>query len=96
MSKTLDIIDRQLELGQIKVISHDCGHIIDYVELLFSPTTKVQFAPSKDRRTMRLSISDNTLELSQLDCFVTKETLRDYIISLKNIYNTLEDAEENT
>ena len=96
MSKTLDIIDRQLELGQIKVISHDCGRIIDYVELLFSPTTKVQFAPSKDRKTMRLSVSDNTLELSQLDCLVTKETLRDYIISLKNIYNTLEDVEENT
>lgn len=41
MAKTLDIIDRQLELGQTKVISSDGGRFIDYVELLFSPTTKV-------------------------------------------------------
>ncbi len=96
MSKSLDIIDRQLELGQTKVISRDGGRIIDYVELLFSPTTKVQFAPSADRKFVRLSVSDNTLELPQLDCLVTKDVLRDYIISLKNIYNELEDEEENT
>ena len=95
MGKTLDIIDRQLELGQTKVISRNGGRIIDYVELLFSPTTKVQFAPSTDRKTVRLSVSDNTLELPQLDCLINKQTLRDYIVSLKNIYNILEDEEEN-
>lgn len=96
MGKTLDIIDRQLELGQTKVISSDGGRVIDYVELLFSPTTKVQFAPSSDKKTVRLSVSDNTLELPQLDCLITKEVLRNYILNLKNIYNQLEDEEENT
>lgn len=95
MGKTLDIIDRQLELGQTKVISSDGGRVIDYVELLFSPTTKVQFAPSSDKKTVRLSVSDNTLELPQLDCLITKEVLRNYILNLKNIYNQLEDEEEN-
>lgn len=94
MIKSLNIIDKQLELGQTKVISRDGGRIIDYVELLFSPTTKVQFAPTEDRKMVRLSVSDNTLELPQLDCVINKETLRDYIISLKNIYNILEDEEE--
>lgn len=94
MAKTLDIINRQLELGQTKVISSDGGRFIDYVELLFSPTTKVQFAPSQDRKTVRLSVSDNTLQLPQLDCLITKEVLRNYIINLKNIYNQLEDEEE--
>lgn len=95
MGKTLDIIDRQLKLGQTKVISSDGGRVIDYVELLFSPTTKVQFAPSSDKKTVRLSVSDNTLELPQLDCLITKEVLRNYILNLKNIYNQLEDEEEN-
>lgn len=94
MGKTLDIIDRQLELGQTKIISSNGGKFIDYVELLFSPTTKVQIAPSEDRKTARLSVGDNTLELPQMDCLITKETLRDYIINLKNIYNQLLDDEE--
>lgn len=95
MAKTLDIIDKQLELGQTKVISSDGGRVIDYVELLFSPTTKVQFAPSNDKKTIRLSVSDNTLELPQLDCLITKEVLRNFILNLKNIYNQLKDEEEN-
>lgn len=94
MAKSLDIIDRQLELGQTKVISSNGGRVIDYVELLFSPTTKVQFAPSNNRRTVRLSVSDNTLDLPQLDCLISKEVLRNYILNLKNIYNQLLDEEE--
>ena len=96
MAKTLDIIDRQLDVGDIKVITSDAGRIIKLVELLFSPTTKVQFAPSEDMKSVRLSISDNTLDLPQLDCLITKNTLRDYIISLKNIYDILTDEENET
>ena len=96
MAKTLDIIDRQLEIGDIKVITTNGGSIVKFVELLFSPTTKVQFAPTEDRKSIRLSVSDNTLELPQLDCLLTKETLKDYIVSLKNVYNTLLDEEDNT
>lgn len=95
MSKTLDIIDKQLELGDLKTITSNGGTVVKFVELLFSPTTKVQFAPSDNRKTVRLSISDNNLELPQLDCLINKQTLRDYIISLKNIYNFLEDEEDN-
>lgn len=94
MGKTLDIIDRQLELGDVKTITSNGGNIVKFVELLFSPTTKVQFAPSEDGRTVRLSVSDNLLEMPQLDCLMNKQTLRDYIISLKNIYNQLLDEEE--
>ena len=96
MRKSLDIIDRQLEIGDIKVITTNGGTLIKFVELLFSPTTKVQFAPTEDRKSVRLSVSDNTLELPQLDCLLTKETLRNYIVSLKNVYNTLLDEEDNT
>lgn len=96
LAKTLDIIDRQLEMGQTKVISSNGGRQIDYVELLFSPTTKVQFALSEDKKSIRLSVSDNALELPQLDCLITKNVLRNYILNLKNIYNELLDEEETT
>lgn len=91
MSNRLNIIDKQLELGQTKVISRNGGRIIDYVELLFSPTTKVQFAPSEDRKTVRLAVSDNSLDLPEMDCLISKSVLKDYIVALKNIYNLLED-----
>lgn len=93
MGKTLDIIDRQLSVGQVKTIR--TGEYLDYVELLFSATTKVQLAPSTDNKSIRLSVSDNSLELPQLDCIVSKNTLYNYILSLKNLYNELEDEEES-
>lgn len=92
MGKTLDIIDRQMKVGQVKIIK--TGEYLDYVELLFSSATKVQFAPSDDMKAVRLTVSDNSLELPQLDCIVSKSTLYDYIISLKNLYNQLKDESE--
>ncbi len=92
MAKTLDIIEQQLNVGDVKTISN--GNTIKYIELLFSPTTKVQFAPSDDNKSLRLSVSDNNLEMPELDCMVRKKTLRDFIISLKNMYNELNDESE--
>lgn len=92
LAKTLDIIEQQLNVGDVKTISN--GNIIKYIELLFSPTTKVQFAPSDDNKSMRLSVSDNNLDMPELDCVVTKKVLRDYIVSLKNIYNQLDNESE--
>ncbi len=91
MAKTLDIIEQQLNIGDVKTISN--GNTIKYIELLFSPTTKVQFALSDDSKSMRLSVSDNNLQMPELDCMVTKKTLRDYIIGLKTMYNGLDDDE---
>ena len=89
MVRALDIIEQQLNVGDVKTITN--GDTIKYIELLFSPTTKVQFAPSDDNKSMRLSVSDNNLQMPELDCVIAKETLRNYIISLKNMYNQIED-----
>ena len=91
MTKDLDIIDRQLELGDVKVISRDGGRIVKFIELLFSPTTKAQFAPSHSNTSIRLSVKDVDLTLPQLECDMSKSTLRDLIIGLKSIYNQIDD-----
>ena len=95
MATKLNIMEDQLELGQVKTITSKNGKFVDYCELLFSPTTKAQFAPSEDLKTVDFSVSDNHLELPQLQCVIDKETLRNLIISLKNIYNELEESEGN-
>ena len=94
MSSKLDILDEQLNVGDVKAITYNGGLNIRYIELLFSPTTKVQFAPSDDKKTIRMSVSDNNLDLPQLQCNIDKETLRNLIIALKSIYNQLDDESE--
>ncbi len=97
MKKSLDILDEQLNVGDVKVITYNGGKNIRYIELLFSTTTKVQFAPSNDKRTIKMSVSDNNLQIPELDCQLSKDTLRDFIIALKNTYSELlkEEREEN-
>ena len=95
MGKTLDIIEQQLELGDVKIITSNGGSIVKFIELLFSPTTKAQFALSDDRKTIDILVSDNNLSMPQLYCKMNKDSLRDLLISLKNIYNQLLDEEEN-
>ena len=92
--KTLDLIDRQLELGDVKVIMRNGGTLIKFVELLFSPTTKAQFALSDDKRTIEILFSDNNFAMPQLHCKINKDILRDLIVNLKNMYNELLDYKE--
>lgn len=96
MAKTLDIIEEQLELGDVKTITSNGGSIVKYIELLFSPTTKAQFALSDDKKTVEILVSDNHISMPQLYCKMNKESLRDLLVSLKNLYNELLDREENT
>lgn len=85
----MTILDEQLKLGQVKSVTSDFGRYIDYVELLFSSTTKVQFRPSDDKTSIVFSVSDNNLDLPEMVCELTRDTVRNLIVSLKNVYNQL-------
>lgn len=91
MAKTLDIIEDQIQVGDVKTITYNGGTNIKYIELLFSPTTKAQFAPSTDKRAVAFSVSDNNLHIPQLCCQMGKSTLRDLVLSLRDVYNELYD-----
>ena len=94
LAKKLDIIEDQIELGQVKTITSKGGTFVDFVELLFSPTTKAQFAPDDNLREIVFSVMDNNLDLPELQCNMDKETLRNLIMALKSIYNQLNDESE--
>ena len=66
MSNNLDLLNNQMSVGQVKTITSNGGRTVDYCELLFSSTTKAQFAPSEDKTTMTFAVSDNNLSLPQL------------------------------
>lgn len=93
MINRLDIIDKQLELGDVKTITSGSGSIIKMIEMLFSTTTKAQFAPSDNKKSISFCIKDVNLELPQYQSEFNKKTLYDLIIALKSLYNQIEEEE---
>ncbi len=85
------IDDEQLKIGQVKTITSDFGKTVDYTELLFSPTTKAEFQPNNGKTGLIFSVSDSSFDLPEIVCELSRETLRNLIIALKNMYNELSD-----
>ena len=94
MKSTLDMTDYALNIGDVKTITYNGGRNIRLAELLFSPTTRIQMAPTDDKRMLRIRISDNNLQIPELDCLISRKTLRDYFIALKYLYDEMTDDEE--
>lgn len=92
----ITILDEQLEIGQVKTIASDFGRYIDYVSLLFSDTTKAEFQPNDKRTGIIFSVSDSNFDLPEMVCELSRDTVRNLIVSLKNMYNQLElEAADN-
>lgn len=86
----ITILDEQLKIGQVKSITSDLGRYIDYIELLFSQTTKAEFQPNDTKTGIVFSVSDSNLELPEMVCELERDTIRNLIVALKNMYNELE------
>lgn len=86
----ITILDDGLKVGQVKTVTSDLGRYIDYIELLFSPTTKAEFQPNRAKTGIVLSVSDNSFDLPEMVCELERDTVRNLIVSLKNMYNQLE------
>lgn len=86
----ITILDEQLKLGQVKSVTSDFGRYIDYVSLLFSDTTKAEFQPNEKMTGIVLSVSDSNFDLPEMVCELSRDTVRNLIVSLKNMYNQLE------
>ena len=97
MARSLDIIDRQMQVGDVKTITSQNGQYVKLIELLFSPIAKGRFAPSEDGYGVDFSVSDVNLDLPQYQSRLNKSTLYDLIVALKTMYNQVNDKqEENT
>jgi len=80
----------QLQLGEVRTISKDSGQTVESVELLLGDQTKAEMRINEDSNIMNLVVRDTVLsDIPQLQCAVNKETLRDFIVGLTNLYNML-------
>lgn len=86
--KNLDILNNQIQVGQVKTI-HTGSHL-DYVEMLFGKDLLAQLAPLEDN-TIQFTVKNNDLEIPELSCKMTLDTIEDMIRSLKKFYSQLKE-----
>ena len=81
----------QLQPGQIRMITKNSGQTVQSVEILLGDQTKAEMMVDEKLNVMNLVIRDTVLaDIPQLQCVVDKVTLRNYIIGLTKLYNTLQ------
>lgn len=96
MASKLSIEEEKLKVGQVKRIVSNGGKKIDFIELLLNDNVEVLFSPKGS--VLEFTISNPNVDMSNLDCSIDKETLRDFVIAIKDAYNqiiTNESEESN-
>lgn len=87
MASKLSIEKEKLKVGQVKRIVSNGGKKIDFIELLLNDNVEVLFSPKGS--VLEFTISNPNVDMSNLDCSIDKETLRDFVIAIKDAYNQI-------
>lgn len=87
MASRLSIENDRLKVGQVKRVTSNNGNKIDSITLLLNESVEVLFAPNGN--TLEFTVSNPNIDMSNLDCTIDKETLRDLVISFKDAYNQI-------
>ena len=87
LASRLSIENDRLKVGQVKRVTSNNGNKIDSISLLLNESVEVLFAPNGN--TLEFTVSNPNIDMSNLDCTIDKETLRDLVISFKDAYNQI-------
>ena len=93
MPSRLSIEQDRLKVGQVKRVTSNGGKDIDSIALLLNDDVEVLFSPKGD--ILDFTISNPNIDMSNLDCTIDKETLRNFVIAIKDVYNQIIESEEN-
>ena len=85
MASRLIIEQEPLKVGQVRKITSNNGEKIDSITLLLNNNVEILFVPRNDG-TLDFSVSDPQFDTSNLDCSIDKDVLRDFFISIKDVY----------
>lgn len=91
MASRLSIEQDILKVGQVKRVTSNNGKTIDSITLLLNSNVEVLFAPKGG--TLDFTISNPDVDMSNLDCTIDKETLRNFVIAIKDAYNQIVESE---
>lgn len=86
----LNLDNFQLQLGQVRMITKDSGQTVQSIELLLGDQTKAEMIVDEKSNVMNLVVRDTVIaDIPQLQCAINKETLRNFIIGLNKLHNSL-------
>lgn len=83
-----------LKMGEIRSIRSNGGSTLNYLELLFSPTTIAKFSVNRDTNKVDFMIDHTDLKYQDLSCVLTKDVIRDLYLNIRDLYNELFDESE--
>jgi hypothetical protein len=84
---------KSLQKGEVLVKVSDHGKTVISTEMLLLPQTKLALNYSEDKDTIKLVISDSSLDIPDLSGELDLSTLEDYIKALKKMYLQLRDKQ---
>lgn len=91
----LRITENDLKLGDILTITTDNGKTLRALQMLIGDQTKASMSIDKEKECVVFRVNDTDINLPQLECNLTKSTIKDMICGLKDFYNQLgKDDEE--
>lgn len=93
MASRLSIEQDRLKVGQVKRVTSNSGKTIDSISLLLNENVEVLFSPKGN--TLDFTISNPNIDMSNLDCTIDAETLRNFVIAIKDTYNQILESEGN-
>lgn len=85
-----------LKMGEIRSIRSNGGNTLNYLELLFSPTTIAKFSVNRETNKIDFMIDHTDLKYQDLQCSLSKDVIRDLFINIRDLYNELENESEGT
>lgn len=89
-SMQLNLDNFQLQLGQVRMITKDSGQTVQSIEILLGDQTKAEMMIDEKLNVMNLVVRDTVIaDIPQLQCSINKETLRNFIIGLNKLHNSL-------
>ena len=91
MASRLSIEQDILKVGQVKRVTSNNGKTIDSITLLLNSNVEVLFAPNGN--ALEFTVSNPNIDMSNLDCTIDKETLRNFLIAIKDAYNQIVESE---
>lgn len=87
--------EKPLKMGEIRSIRSNGGKTLNYLELLFSPTTIAKFNVNRKTNKVDFMIDHTDLKYQDLTCALTKEVIRDLYNNIRDLHNELYDESED-
>ena len=89
----LQVTENDLEIGDVLSITSDNGKTLKALQMLIGNQTKASMSIDFDNNCLVFKVNDTDMNLPQLQCKLSKSTIKNMICGLKEFYNLLSEEE---